>query len=178
MVTRSLVAALVMLLGTALATTYTALSLEEIAQRAELAFLGTVTEVEVEERGGDPWTVVTFAVERSLLGDILDDDGEVTDALSLAFYGGSLSDGSSLIVNEMPGFVPGEEVILLAYGEPYYSPIVGFSQGLWRLTEAGFRDEQGRVLSLDEEGVLLPEGSGAGTEELLTALEALLEANP
>ena len=152
----------------ALATTYAELNLDELTTRAETAFYGTVSEVNVEERNGDPYTVVTFDVARALAGE----PGETTD---LAFLGGSLEDGRALVVTGMPQFGLGDEVIVFAYDAPYYSPIVGFSQGLWRLTEAGFRDETGRVLSLDEAGQLVRDGTGAGTDALLEALAARFE---
>ncbi len=164
-----LFAALWIVMGpTAGATTYTALSLEEIAQKADTAFYGTVGEVRVEDRDGEPWTVVTFTPERTLKGDL----GE---SFELSFYGGTPPEGPALLVDGMPRFETGETVLLFAYDAAYYSPVVGFSQGLWRLSDAGLRDETGRVLSLDEEGALEPDGSGAATEDLLSAFEGLLE---
>ena len=153
---------------TAGATTYTALSLEDVAQKADLALYGTVTSTRVEERDGEPWTVVTFTPERTLKGDM----GE---SLELSFYGGTPPDGPTLLVDGMPRFEEGETVLLFAYDAPYYSPVVGFSQGLWRLTDAGLRDETGRILSLDEAGALEQGGGGAATDDILSAFEGLLE---
>ena len=152
----------------ALATTYAELTLDELTTRTETAFYGTVSEVRVEERDGDPYTVVSFDVTRSL-------EGESGDTTQLAFLGGDLPDGRSLVVTEMPQFELGEEVIVFAYNTPYYSPIVGFSQGLWRLSEEGFRDETGRVLSLNEAGEVTRDGAGAGTDALLEALSSRFE---
>ncbi len=152
----------------AYATTYAALTLDELVTRTETAFYGTVSEVNVEERNGDPYTLVTFDVTRGLTG-------EPGETLELAFLGGTLEDGNSLVVTGMPEFSLGDEVILFAYDTPYYSPIVGFSQGLWRLSEEGFRDEAGRVLSLNEADELVRDGAGAGTDALLNALVTRFE---
>ena len=152
----------------AYATTYATLTLDELVTRAETAFYGSVSEVTTEERDGDPYTLVTFDVTRGLTG-------ELGETLELAFLGGDLSNGDSLVVTGMPEFELGDEVIVFAYDAPYYSPIVGFSQGLWRLSEEGFRDEAGRVLSLDEAGELVRDGAGAGTDALLDALAARFE---
>ena len=76
----------------------------------------------------------------------------------------------------MPEFTRGGEVLVLAYDAPYYSPIVGFSQGLWRATPDGFEDEQGRLLSLGDAGELLRDGEGSDRTEVLDALEADLRA--
>ncbi len=152
----------------AFATTYAELTLDELFTRAETAFYGAVSEVNVEERDGEPYTVVTFDVTRAL-------EGEPGETLELAFLGGTLEGGRSLDVTGMPQFSLGDEVIVFAYDTPYYSPIVGFSQGLWRLSEEGFRDEAGRVLSLSEAGDVTRDGAGAGTDALLNALVARFE---
>ncbi len=163
-------------LSWALGTTFTALTLEQLTQQAGLAVFGVVENVAVEARDGEPWTVVSISVTRPLAG-------ELAESLSLAFYGGTLETGLSISVVGMPSFAIGDEVLLLAYmavaiaspDAPYYSPIVGFNQGLWRLTELGFVDVQERLLSLDEAGALVLDGQGGDTEAILTALSKLLE---
>ncbi len=167
-IARLIIGACLLLGSSAGATTYTALSLEDVAQKADIALYGTVTSTRVEEREGEPWTVVTFTPERTL-------KGEVGESLELSFYGGTPESGPALLIDGMPRFEEGETVLLFAYDAPYYSPVVGFSQGLWRLTGAGLRDETGRVLSLGEAGALEQGGGGAATEDLLSAFEELLE---
>lgn len=157
--------------GVALATTYRQLSLEQILERAEIAFLGSVTSVNVEERLGEPWTVVEFTLDRSLLGPA--NDGR----LELAFLGGDLA-AEELLVGLMPDFEVGEQVLILAYEEQYISPIVGFHQGLWRLEQDGLRDVLGRRLSLDADGRLIEDGVEVEVDLLLDALERELEARP
>ncbi len=158
-----------LILGTAGATTYAQLSLEEMLERAQLAFYGRGSEVTVEEQEGEPWTVVSFTVLESLLGQLESEH-------SLSFYGGTLPSGLQVLVTGMPSFIVGDEVLVLAYDGAYYSPIVGFSQGLWRLGPRGFVSERQELLSLDEEGQLLLDGAGGANEEILASLRARLEA--
>ncbi|MEM6430375.1 MAG: hypothetical protein AAF708_14125 [Deinococcota bacterium] len=149
------------------ATSVLELDLETMLDRAELAFFAEVVDTDSEERADDPWTLVTFAVTRDLRGDLPtrsltattfdDDDNTVT----LAFYGGQAG-GTSLVVTDMPQFRVGEEVLVLAYDANYYSPIVGFSQAVWRLGARGFTDSRGRVLTLAEDA---PENDSDGTQD-------------
>ena len=156
-------------LSVASATTYRELSLDELVARAELGFFGAVSEISVEARGNEPYTQVTFTVSRPLTGDL---DERVT----LDFYGGALPDGRTLRIEGMPEFTRGDKVIVLAYDAPYYSPIVGFSQGLWRATPDGFEDRIGRRLSLSDAGGLLRDGEGGERDLVLDELAARLEA--
>lgn len=149
----------------AAATTYLPLTVEEMLERAEIAFVGVVETVRVEDRAGEPWTVVAFRVEEAFLG-------AEKDALELAFLGGELPSGRSLAVSGMPRFEEGERVLLLAYDEPAYSPVVGFAQGLWRERGGAFVDEADRPLGLGAEGRLEPDGPAAATEDVLAALRA------
>ena len=158
---------------TAFATTYRALSLETMLSQADLGFYGEVTGVSVEDRSGEPWTVVTFQVLENLKGSDLTEGAE--DGLSLTFLGGTLPSGESLSVSLMPQFSVGEQVVVLAYERELYSPIVGFRQGLWRDTELGLRDETGRLLSLNEDDELTLDGEGGATEVLLERLKTALE---
>ena len=157
-----------LLLGSATATTYRQLSLPEILDRTEIAFLGTVSSVTVEERMGQPWTVVEFAVGRNLAGPA--EEGRI----ELGFLGGDLA-GGGLRVNLMPTFEVGDEALVLAYEEEYISPIVGFDQGLWRLEDGALRDVRGLRLSLDDDGRLTHDGAPVEVELLLDAVERELE---
>jgi hypothetical protein len=159
----------ILTLSFASATTYRELSLDELVARAELGFFGVVSAVAVEAEGGEPYTQVTFTVSRPLTG-------ELDENATLAFYGGTLPDGRTVEVEGMPEFRRGDEVLVLAYDAPYYSPIVGFSQGLWRATPDGFEDQVGRLLSLNDAGRLLRDGEGGDRTAVLDALAARLRA--
>ena len=139
---RALLVLLLLVFNVATATTYLELSLEEMFDKADIAFFGEVTASESEARDGEPWTLITFNVARDLRGDL------EAEEITLAFYGGSAG-GVTVNVTDMPQFRRGEEVLILAYDAEYYSPLVGFVQGLWRLEAQGFTDVRGRVLTLE-----------------------------
>ncbi len=165
-------------LGFVSATTYRELSLDQLIARAELGFYGEVSQTAVQVEGGEPYTEVTFEISRSLTGEPGDPESDTdtaTATVTLSFYGGTLPNGRSLSVEGMPEFSRGDEVLVLAYDAPYYSPIVGFSQGLWLTTPDGFRDLQGRLLSLNDAGRLLRDGEGSEQAAVLDALESRLE---
>ncbi len=149
------------------ATTYRAMSLEDILNSTEIAFHGVVSSVEVEARANEPWTIVTFEVKQSLLGS-------VGESIDLAFYGGVLDD-VVLDVTGIPKFASEEEVIVLAYRGDYYSPIIGFSQGLWKFGSRGFENDNRELLGLNEEGKLILGQESAGTEEILAAFTEVLQ---
>jgi hypothetical protein len=168
---RSLLILACLLVGApAWATGYRALTLPQLLAAAEIAFVGTVASQRVEAREGEPWTVVEFDVERWLLGGAA--QGRRQD---LSFLGGELV-GEGLRVSLMPRFEVGERVLLLAHQEEYYSPIVGFNQGLWRLEGRGLVDEQGRFLGLDEAGRLAPDAPERGSELVIDSVARELEA--
>lgn len=194
----ALVVLLLMVVNTAMATTYLELSLDEMFDKADIAFFGEVTASESEARDGEPWTLITFQVARDLIGDL------EAEEITLAFYGGS-ADGVTVNVTDMPQFRRGEQVLILAYDAEYYSPIVGFVQGLWRLEAQGFTDARGRVLTLelppedpettdpettdaettdaettdqDVLPTLLPDGEGSDSESVLAAFERALAGRP
>jgi hypothetical protein len=156
-------------LSSAFATTYRTLTLEEMIAQTDIAFFGTVTSVETIERDGEPWTRVTFTVTEPLLAT------EADETVTLTFYGGTLSSGVSITVSLMPQFQEQEEVLILAYNDELYSPIVGFRQGLWRNTTLGLRDEIGRALTLGDDGTLSLGGEGGGTTDILRTLREALE---
>lgn len=155
--------------STASATTYTTLTLEEMIAKADIAFYANVSRVEVITQNNEPWTQVSFTVTEALLGTEKDAN-EI-----LKFYGGTLDTGLSITVNLMPSFREGEEILILAYKDDYYSPIVGFRQGLWRNQGQGFKDEIGRSLSLVD-GRLELDGSGGGKEDILRTLKDMFKA--
>ena len=150
------------------ATSYEGMNLKEMLDRAEIAFHGVVINVVVEEQADEPWTIVTFEVKQALLGNL-------EEETNLAFYGGVLND-KVLNVNGMPSFTQGDEVIILAYNNNYYSPIVGFSQGLWRFGSTGFANSKGKLLGL-KEGKLTLGDEAAGTEEILEAFTKALNGD-
>lgn len=147
-----------------IATTYKSLSIQEIIERSDIAFQGKVTEVTVELKPNsdgveEPWTIVSFEVLTSLNGDL----GETH---SLEFFGGT-TDNKTIVVEAMPNFRVDEEVLIFAYDAVYYSPIVGFSQGLFKLSEQGWQSESGKWLAIDEEVLTVDDVSSEDTQAVV-----------
>jgi len=177
---RKLVAAcLLAALGWVSATTVRQLSLPELLEAAAIGFRGTVSSVDVRLIDDEPWTEVTFDITDQLLAGSADEEPE-ENRVTLAFLGGS-SGGTELAVALRPEFSPGDEVIVLAYEERYYSPVVGFNQGVWWLDDTGtWLDQNGVALAVTEDGQLTraepdPVAVGLDTDEVVQALRQALE---
>lgn len=138
---RASVAALVALLlfapSAARASVIVAKGFADLAAEADLVFVGTVERC--ESRWADPGkngieTLVTFS-------NIEPIKGPVENRLTLRFGGGEV-DGIREEIAGVPRFAPGEQVVLFVRQERSLSPVVGFSQGCFRVVE----DEQGRAV--------------------------------
>lgn len=156
------------------ATTYLSHAPQEMIGLADGIFVGTVVDVSVADRQGTPWTEVRFEVNDLLKGTVDTGADQQLPLLTLAFLGGAMPGGEVLTVAGMPAFAQGERVLAFIYDEPYASPVVGFRQGLWRITPGGLRDDDGVLLSVASDGTLVAGGDGASLEAVLSALKAQL----
>lgn len=156
------------------ATTYLQLTPDAMLTRADLVFIGTVADVSVADETGTPWTHVRFTVDTPLEGVPTGADGHASQPVELAFLGGTVPGGPALAVSGMPAFENGERVLVFAYHQPYASPIVGFRQGLWRVTPAGLQDEDGHFLAVGSGGELTSGSSGAALDAVVAAIRARL----
>ncbi len=84
------------------ATVLERMTVEELTQRAVLVVDGTVLNTSVDQSAGDVRTVVRMRVGTALKGA----PGEV---VAFAVPGGTLPDGTTVRVDAMPSFSPGEE---------------------------------------------------------------------
>jgi len=159
---------------------FVALDLNARVAAAETIVVGVVEEQRVEERAGEPWTLVTLRVERWFVAAgaavASDDESERPERLQVAFWGGNLPDGRSLQVAGIPTFATGERVLwmLRAASAGLAAPTVGVTQGVWRDQPDGWRGDDGSLLSLDEEGRLVLEGVGVNDDILFEALESAI----
>lgn len=171
---RNIFCSTVLLCAAALASATTFLHMEpaELVAAAEIAFSGTVLSTDTALRDGEPWTTVTFEIV-TMLRDT--DEGAAEDGqLSLAFLGGSAA-GQQLNVAAMPGFEAGQQVLLLAYADTYWSPIVGFAQGVWwRSPDGHWLDMWEVPLGLNDAGELV-RGEATAAAEVEAHLADLLE---
>ena len=171
------------------ATTYRALSVAEVFLSAELAYTGTVAAVTSEMRDGRPWTRVTVALSE-LLKALEDEaagsdgqpggsDGNQQGQLSIWLLGGEGEDGSRLLVAGAPEFQQGEQVLVAAYREESLaSSLVGYRQGLWRLSELGFVDDDGLYLELTDSLALNRSALPSDAPAVLDAIRRLLAGEP
>lgn len=105
-------------------------SFADLAAEAELIFVGTVARVEsrwADEERSAIETIVTFTDIEALLG-------AAEREVSLRFGGGEV-DGLREQIAGVPRFEIGERVVLFARRDRSLSPIIGFHQGCFRVTE-------------------------------------------
>lgn len=94
--------ALALMPAAAGATVLERMTVEELAQRATLVVEGTVLSTSVDRSAGDVRTTVRLRVATTL-------KGSPGDVVTFAVPGGRLPDGTTVRVDAMPGFSPGEE---------------------------------------------------------------------
>ncbi len=126
------------------ATSFEAVSFNDLLARADMIFVGDVLDVRpfaVETREGSfIKTRVTFVVRDALWG--------TSSTLEiLEFAGGEIGDIGERVA-EMPTFTPGDRRVVFARRDRSINPIVGFTQGLMRVT----RDEAGLDVILTSTG--------------------------
>ena len=123
------------------ATTYEPLTFDDLVRQADVIFVGDVVDVHpytIQVRGRTVIrTRVTFRVSDPIYGT--KSLVEVFD-----FLGGEMN-GIGMAVEGMPKFNPGDHRVVFAHRDQSINPIVGFTQGLLRIT----RDRNGveRVLT-------------------------------
>lgn len=134
-------AVLAVLPAAARATTVLKLPVEEMTRRADLVVRGEVTDVAVrsDDRNRPLATVVTFRVSDVLKGQ------PTSPVLRLELVGGSNAEHFSRVAG-MPGFRPGEEVVLFLEKTPWGFIPMGLSQGKYTVQ----RDVAGRARALRE----------------------------
>ncbi len=129
------------------ATTYDSLTFAEIVARADVIFVGEVTDVRpFRLRTRDGSVIRTRVVFR--VSEPLTRGAGVVEVLE--FLGGEI-DGVGMAVADMPRFAIGDRRVVFARRERSINPIVGFTQGLLRVAP----DASGidRVWTLDDRPV-------------------------
>ena len=123
------------------ATTYQTLSFDELVKEADVIFVGDVVDVHPYTMNVRGRTIirtrVTFRVSDPIYG---------TKSLVEVFdFLGGEAGGIGMAVEGMPKFNTGDRRVVFAHRDPSINPIVGFTQGLLRVTRDGNGVE--RVLS-------------------------------
>jgi hypothetical protein len=147
------------------ATTVVAKSFTELCAEADLIFNGTVADVRSEWSDAERdhiETIVIFRVSEPLFGTS-------APTVTLRFSGGTL-DGVREEFIGVPRFTPGEHVVLFARRGREVSPIVGLSQGCFRVVETAdgpaMAAADGQLLTALERGDTGDGGRAAGDAPL------------
>lgn len=167
--------------------------------QAEAVFTARVVDVTAEvltdKALAGVYTTVTFEIEEVFTGPALDEsldrddssDAESDEELNLAeqgrlsldFLGGEAPGDRRLLVAGSPAWRTGEDVLVAAHLDPdLASPLVGFRQGVWRLSGDAYVDEDGQSLSIDAAGRLVRGELPALPAEVLQAVRRLFEEGP
>jgi hypothetical protein len=121
-------------------------NLEEMTERAATIFAGRCIEssASVDPDLGRVVTLATFEVDRAV-------KGELGDTVTVKLLGGGPEGGGAeTSIAGLPGFRPGEEVVLFLYGESRLglSSPVGLGQGKFTV----FEDKQGGRIAVNAFG--------------------------
>jgi hypothetical protein len=145
-----------------------------LVAEADLIFVGTVERV--ESRWTNPQrdaieTIVTFSELEPIRGP-------VGREVALRFGGGEV-DGVREEIAGVPRFVAGERVVLFARQDHSLCPIVGFSQGCFRVIEDSegntVRGCDGRSIPLSREASELKVGTSASRAATRVSLDEFLD---
>jgi hypothetical protein len=123
------VAAIALVVTPARATTFVALTFQQLIAQADVIFIGDVVDVrpytQRTRTGTLVKTRVTFRVDDALYG---------TNSLVEVFdFLGGQADGIGMAVEGMPKFAVGDRRVVFARRGASINPIVGFTQGLLRV---------------------------------------------
>lgn len=147
------------------ATSYLPVTFNDLVTKADLIFIGEVTDVRPYPLQTREGTIVKTRVVFRVWDPIY---GTASTLESLDFLGGEW-DGIDMAVAEMPTFAIGDRRVVFARRDQSINPIVGFTQGLLRITaDTGGID---RVFTLDNVPLASPESIG-------TPLRAIAPAAP
>ncbi len=149
-------------------TSYPAITFDELVSQADVIFVGDVPDVrpfvDASPEGPVIRTRVTFVVRDALWGT-------ASTLEILEFFGGEIGD-IGMRIAEMPAFKPGERRLVFASRVRGINPIVGFTQGLMRLTQDAsgasvVETASGHALTSTEESGR-PRARGAGPARGMT----------
>ncbi len=150
--------ALILIFGTALATTYAKLSLEQQVEKADVIVRASIKQKTQETRAGKIWTVYSLSIAKFYKGS-----AETFKDSSFAVF-----DSEKVKLEGAPKFNESDDLFLLLYAKTYDSPIVGFRQGAYKVLEGG------KVVNIDNKPVLIDQ-DGKPTEATLETFSKQLE---
>jgi hypothetical protein len=155
-------------IGSGLATVINALTLEQQVEKAQIIMHTLVTTSEVQNRANNKtWTAYALEPKKFIRGS----SAELTkvniankSVPSLSIYG-----GANIKLEGAPSFKAGDELVLLLYTKAYENPIVGFNQGVYRVSGGKVTTLEGKPVTVTLEGKTVD----PTLENFLKRLEAL-----
>ena len=155
-------------LNTSLATVINTLTLEQQVEKAQIIMQTVITSSEVQNRANNKtWTAYGLEPKKFIRGS----SAELTklniankQVPSLSIYG-----GANIKLEGAPNFKAGDELVLLMYTKAYDNPIVGFNQGVYRVTGGKVTTLEGKPVAV----TLVGKTVESTVENFLKRLEAL-----
>jgi hypothetical protein len=155
---RVAIVSLIVLVSTAIATTYAKLTLEQQVEKADLIVRASIKQKTFDTRAGKIWTVYTLEIARFYKGS-----AETLKDSSIAVF-----DSEKVKLEGAPRFTENDDLFLMLYAKTYDSPIVGFRQGAYKVLEGD------KIVNLDNKPVLI-EQDGKPVEATLETFNKQLE---
>jgi hypothetical protein len=131
--------ALILIFGTALATTYAKLTLEQQVEKADVIVRASIKQKTQETRAGKIWTVYNLNISKFYKGD--------KDSFKDSSF--AVFDSEKVKLEGAPKFVENDDLFLMLYTKTYDSPIVGFRQGAYKVIEGD------KIVNLDNKPVMI-----------------------
>jgi hypothetical protein len=155
-------------LNTSLATVINALTLEQQVEKAQIIMQTTITNSEVQNRANNKtWTAYALEPKKFVRGsssELIKLNIANKQVPSLSIYG-----GANIKLEGAPSFKAGDELVLLMYTKAYDNPIVGFNQGVYRVTAGKVTTLEGKPVTVTLDGKTVE----STVENFLKRLEAL-----
>ena len=144
------------------ATSYEPVTFDELVSKADVIFVGEVTDVRsfpLDTRDG---TVINTRVNFRVVDPLW---GTTSVVESFDFFGGEFG-GVGMAIADMPTFTIGERLVMFAHRAQSINPVVGFTQGVLQVS----RDTRGvdRLWTID--GLPLTRPESIGTQQVVTPL--------
>ncbi len=155
---RATLVGLILIFGSALATTYAKLTLEQQVEKADVIVRASIKQKTQETRAGKIWTLYSLNVAKFYKGS----------AETFKDSGFAVFDSEKVKLEGAPQFVVNDDLFLLLYTKTYDSPIVGFRQGAYKVLEGG------KVVNLDNKPVMI-DTDGKPAEATLETFSKQLE---
>jgi hypothetical protein len=155
------------LINSSLATVTNALTLEQQIEKAQIITNVTITASEVQNRANKAWTAYALEPKKFIRGSSA--ELPKINIANKSVPSLSILGGANLKLEGAPSFKAGDELVLMLYTKPYDCPIVGFNQGVYRVTGGIVTTLNGKPITVTVDGKTVE----SSLENFLKQIEAL-----